>query len=130
MAIQFVEENDFLLTKTKMSKLKGLVQTLSGTRICSEERRIGIIVNYLKHQTEKRTIREEEKAFYENLIRIINSEDGLRKFLNISEFSDCLIQDNDGRKDKATKRDKQNFYMYFIAKDFMNHVIAEKMKGL
>jgi len=130
MAIEFAEKDEFHLTKSKMNKLKGLIQTLNGIQAVEGQERIGIIIKYLRHQTQKRTIREEEQAFYNNLIQIINSEDGLRQFFYIAEFEDCLPQEADGRKDKKQKRDKQDFYMYYFAKEFLNHVIAEKMKGM
>lgn len=130
MAMEFSQENELYLTKSKMHKLKGLVYTLSGVQACDGPERIGIIVNYLRNQTQKRTIKEKEKAFYENLVNMINAEDKLRKFFHIEEFSDCLVRDTDGRKDKKQKKEIQNLYMYYFVREFLNHVIAEKMKGM
>jgi len=130
MAIKYAREDEFHLTKSKMNKLKGLIHTLAGVKGCNGPERIGIIIEYLRHQTQKRTIREEEKAFYDNLIQLINAEDGLRKYFHIEEFKDSLPQETDGRQDKKNKRDRRNFYMYYFAKEFLNHVIAEKMKGM
>jgi len=130
MAMEFSREHELHLTKSKLSKLKGLVYTLSGVQASEGQERIGIIVNYLVHQTQKRTIRKEEKAFYENLANTINAEDKLRKLFHIKEFSDCLVQETDGRRDKQLKKEIQNFYMYYFVKEFLNHVIAEKMKGM
>lgn len=130
MAIQFVNENEYQISRTKMHKLKGLVHTIAGIRACLPERRIVIIANYLRNQIQKSTIKEDEKNFYNNMLQLINSDEGLRKFLNLNEFSDCIHQDSDGRKEKALKREKQNSYMYFIVKEFLYHVIAEKMKGI
>ncbi len=130
MAIKFAQEDEFHLTKSKMNKLKGLIHTLAGVQACDANKRIAIIIEYLRHQTQKRTIREEEKAFYDNLIKVINAEDGLKKFFHVSEFSDSLPQETDGRREKKDKRDKRDFYIYYFAKEFLNHVIAEKMKGM
>lgn len=129
LAVHFVNENELHLSKTKMNKLKGLVQTIAGIRLCKAERRLGIIINYLRHQIQKSTIKEDEKSFYHNLIQTINSDEGLRKFLNLSEFSDCLMIESDSRKEKHHKKEKQDFYMYYITKEFINHLMAEKMKG-
>lgn len=129
LANQFVQDNELYLSKTKMNKLKGLVQTIAGVRLCKAERRLGIIINYLRHQIQKSTIKEDEKSFYHNLIQTINSEEGLRKFLNLSEFSDCLLVDSISRKEKHVRKARQDFYMYYITKEFINHLMAEKMRG-
>jgi len=130
MAMKFCNEDEFHLTKSKMNKLKGLIHTLTGVQVCDGRERIGSIIKYLRHQTHKSTIREEEKAFYEKLIRITNSDEGLRQFFHIPEFSNCMHQDTDGRTEKKRKKDKQDFYMYYFSREFLNHVIAEKMKGI
>ncbi|MFX0136052.1 MAG: hypothetical protein ACFFDN_20595 [Candidatus Hodarchaeota archaeon] len=117
------------ITKTQINRLKGLVHTISGTRICDQKSRIGIIIKYLTHQASKSTTKVEEKDFYNNIVNHINANDGLRKFLNIREFRDSLVLETDGRKEKHEKRDKQNIYMYFIVKEFLNHIITEKLRG-
>jgi hypothetical protein len=129
MAENFVRENGWTVSKTKMNKLKGLIHTITGVRGAKEESRAGIIIKYLRHQIQKSTIKEDEKIFYNNLIQVINADDGLRKFLNLVEFSDCQTVDSDSRAEKKNKKDRQDYYMYYIAKEFINHVLAEKMKG-
>jgi len=122
-AIEFVAENPFFLYTSGRKKIKGLDAIL-----LSAPDDINIIIRFFQNlvynRAKQEAFRKDERDFYTNLLKVV-SDNCFKKFFHLEAFSDCLYLETDSVKEKKLKHEKQEFYTYHFAKEFLYHIIAE-----
>ena len=113
-AMDFVSKHkplpDLQVTKSQLSGLENIVHSHSFAQI----------LGYINHQLGRDTLKDELREFYQHLLPYL---EGLRSMVEEHQF--VSIPENASRAERRQLREKIDEYAYLLAKEFIQHLVAE-----
>ena len=113
-AVNFVSKHnplrDSQVTKSQLSGLENIVRSHSFAQI----------ISYINHQLGRDTLNNELREFYQNLLPYL---EGLPSM--IEEHQLVSIPENQSRAERRKLRERIDQYAYLLAKEFIQHLVAE-----
>lgn len=114
-AISFAKEHDYLKTQRHVKS------QLSGLENITRLHELGRIIEFAEKKTRRDTLADDLKVFYRDLTSYLRSFNSKVK----KDYQLVIIPEDVTRRQKSQLNEKAEEYAYFLAKEFIQHLVSE-----